>query len=296
MRALAFVLVAVTALATGTQAQTIQELIAKLKLTWNTPTEPFRIIGNVYYVGTAGLASYLITSPQGHVLIDTGLPEATPLIKASIVKLDFKLTDIKQLLNTHAHLDHTGGLAELKKDTGAPLAASAPDKPLLEGGYYPGQEDDKSLAFPPVKVDRVIGEGDKVTVGDVTLTALMTPGHSPGCTSWTLTVRENNQDHNVIIFCSATVALNQLVGKPTHSTIIADYRKTFARARDIKADVFLAPHPEMYGMMEKRALIGEGKPNPFVKAGEFNTYVAELEKAFDTELAKQTAAAQEKKN
>ena len=100
------------------------------------------------------------------MLIDTGLPEATPLIKANIEKLGFKLADIKYLLNTHAHLDHTGGFAELKKDTGAQMVSSAADKPLLEGGYYPGQEDNAALKFPPVKVDRVVGEGDKITIPD----------------------------------------------------------------------------------------------------------------------------------
>jgi metallo-beta-lactamase class B len=290
MRIVAAALLAFFTLASSAQAQTLRDLLEKMKETWNAPNEPFRVIGNIYYVGTAGLSSFLITSSQGHVLIDTGLPEANPQIKANIEKLGFKVGDIKQLLNTHAHLDHSGGLAELKKDTGASFAASAGDKPLLEGGYYPGQENERALAFPPIKVDRVIGEGATVTVGDTTLTALMTPGHSPGCTSWSMTARESGKDHRVIIFCSATVALNKLVGKPTHPTIVEDYRKTFARARDLKVDVFLAPHPEMFAMAEKRGLVREGAPNPFVKEGEFNVYVAGLETAFETELAKQTAA------
>jgi len=289
MRALVVALLALATTVTTAPAQTLRDLLDKFKVTWNTPTEPFRIVGNIHYVGTEGLASYLITSPQGHVLIDTGLPEANPLIKANIEKLGFKLADIKYLLNTHAHLDHTGGLAELKQATGATMLASAADKPLLEGGYYPGQESETLLAFPPVKVDRIIAEGDKVTLGDVTLTALMTPGHSPGCTSWTTRVKEDGRDVSVIIFCSATVALNRLTGQPTYPGIIEDYRKTFARARDIKADVLLAPHPEMDQMAEKRAQIRAGGPNPFVKPGEFNTYTAELEKAFEAELAKQTA-------
>jgi metallo-beta-lactamase class B len=295
MRILAVAFLALLSSASAASAQTLRDLLEQLKVAWNAPTEPFRVVGNVYYVGTAGLSSFLITSPQGHVLIDTGLPEANPQIKANIEKLGFKVADIKQLLNTHAHLDHTGGLAGLKQDTGAQLAASAADKPLLEGGYYPGQESDTALNFPPVKVDRVVGEGDKITVGAVTLTALMTPGHSPGCTTWTMTAQENGQDHRVVFFCSGSVALNRLVGTPTHPGIVEDYRKTFARARDIKADVFLAPHPEMFQMKEKRALIREGGANPFVKEGEFNAYAVTLETAFETELAKQTAAL-EKKN
>src|SRR5439155_16629194 len=269
--------------------------IAALKVKWNTPTEPFKMIGNVYYVGTDGLASYLITSPQGHVVLDTAMHEAASQIKANIEKLGFKVTDIKYLVSTHAHIDHTGGLAEMKQASGAQLVAGAADKPLLEGGYYPGAEEDTALAFPPVKVDRTVREGDKVTVGDVTLTARETPGHSPGCTSWEFSVKDGDATRSVLIFCSGTVALNRLVPNPTYSGIVADYRKTFARAKDMKVDVLLAPHPEMYKMAEKRAKLAEGGPNPFVNPGEFNAYAETLEKAFEDALAKQTAAAQEKK-
>lgn len=284
------------------QAQSVSELLAQMKVKWNAPTEPFKVIDNVYYVGTAGLSSFLITSPGGHVLIDTGLPEATPLIKANIDKLGFKLSDIKYLLNTHAHLDHTGGLAELKKETGAQMVASAADKPLLEGGYYPGQQDNAALKFPPVKVDRVVGQGDKITIPDtvgkgrakrdLTLVAHMTPGHSPGCTTWTTVAREKKWNHTVVFFCSATVALNRLVGaNATYPGIVEDYKKTFATASGIIADVFLAPHPEMFKMEEKRPLIGKYEVNPFIKASEFHTFLRAAEKAFEEGLAKQKAAA-----
>ena len=279
-----------TLLTSGVSAQSLAELIKKATIAWNQPTEPFTVIGNIHYVGTNGLAVYLITTPQGHILIDTAMPEATPQIKSSIAKLGFKVADIKYLINTHAHIDHTGGLAELKHDSGAQLLAGAADKPLLEGGYYPGQETAQELKFPPVKVDRAIMDGNTVTVGDVTLTAHATPGHSPGCTSWTMNVKDGNETRSVIFFCSATVALNRLVGSPTHQGIVDDYRKTYAWARTVHFDVLLAPHPEMYGMQEKRAKITSGAPNPFVNPGEFNTYVASLEKAFDESLAKQTAA------
>ena len=252
---------------------------------WNKPTQPFKMIGNVYYVGTDGLASYLITSPQGHILVDTVMPESTSQIKANIEKLGFKVTDIKYLLNTHAHIDHTGGLAEMKQASGAQLVAGEADKPLLEGGYYPGAREETALNFPPVKVDRTVREGDKVTVGDVTLTARETPGHSPGCTSWEFSVKDGDATRSVLIFCSGTVALNRLVTNPTYSGIVADYRKTFARSKDMKVDVLLAPHPEMYRMQDKRAMLSEGAPNPFVNPGEFNAYAATLEKAFDDALA-----------
>jgi len=295
VKKIAVALVALMSLTTAVQAQTPKDLIEALKVKWNTPTEPFKMIGNVYYVGTEGLASYLITSPQGHILVDTVMPEATSQIKANIEKLGFKVTDIKYLVNTHAHIDHTGGLAEMKQASGAQMIAGEADKPLLEGGYYPGAQEDAALAFPPVKVDRTVREGDTVSVGDVTLTARETPGHSPGCTSWEFSVKDGDATRSVLIFCSGTVALNRLVTNPTYSGIVTDYRKTFARAKDMKVDVLLAPHPEMYGMAEKRAKLADGGTNPFVNPGEFKNHVETLEKAFEDALAKQTADAQEKK-
>jgi len=295
MKKLVIALVALLTLAGTAQAQTPKDLLAALLVKWNTPTELFRMIGNVYYVGTDGLASYLITSPQGHILVDTVMPEATSQIKANIEKLGFKVADIKYLLNTHAHIDHTGGLAEMKQASGAQLVAGEADKPLLEGGYYPGAREETALNFPPVKVDRTVREGDTVTIADVTLTARETPGHSPGCTSWEFSVKDGDATRSALIFCSGTVALNRLVTNPTYPGIVTDYKKTFARAQDMKPDVLLAPHPEMYKMAEKRAKLAEGGPNPFVNPGEFNAYAATLEKAFEDALAKQTADAPEKK-
>jgi metallo-beta-lactamase class B len=296
VKKLIIALVALLPFTGAAKAQTLKDLFATVVAAWNKPTEPFKIIDNVYYVGTNGLASYLITSPQGHILVDTVMPEATSQIKASIEKLGFKVTDIKYLVNTHAHIDHTGGFAEMKQVSGAQMVAGEADKPLLEGGYYPGQQEETLLQFPAVKVDRTVREGDKVTVGDVTLTAHETPGHSPGCTSWEFAVMDGDATRSVLIFCSGTVALNRLVGSPTYPGIVDDYRKTFARAKGMKVDVLLAPHPEMYRMADKRAMLADGQPNPFVVPGEFNAYAATLEKAFEEGLAKQTAAAQEKKD
>jgi metallo-beta-lactamase class B len=287
VKKLVIALVALLPLTGAVQAQTLKDLLATLRASWDKPTEPFKMIDNVYYVGTDGLASYLITSPQGHILVDTVMPETTSQIKANIEKLGFKVADIKYLLNTHAHIDHAGGLAEMKQATGAQVVAGEADKPLLEGGYYPGAREETVLAFPPVKVDRAVRERDTVTVGNVTLTAHETPGHSPGCTSWAFSVKDADATRSVLVFCSGTVALNRLVGNPTYPGIVDDYRKTFARAKQMKADILLAPHPEMYKMPEKRAKLANGAPNPFVNPT--------LEKAFDDALAKQTAAAQDKK-
>ena len=276
---------------TSSSAQSLKELLEKATIAWNKPTEPFTIIDNIHYVGTNGLAVYLVTTREGHILIDTAMPEATSQIRSSIEKLGFKLGDIKFLINTHAHIDHTGGLAELKQLTGALLISGAADKPLLEGGYYPGRETAAELKFPAVKVDRTVKEGDTVSLGGVTLTAHATPGHSPGCTSWTTSVKEGANPRSIVFFCSATVALNQLVGAPTHPTIVEDYRKTFAWAHTVQPDILLAPHPEMYGMQDKRAKLAAGAPNPFVRPGEFGAYITSLEKAFEESLNKQKSAA-----
>jgi metallo-beta-lactamase class B len=286
--ALLLMLVAMPGLASS---QTIKDLLETARRTWNAPTEPFRVIGNVYYVGTAGLASYLLTGPSGHVLIDTVMPEATSQIKANVEKLGFKVADIKLLLNTHAHIDHTGGFAELKKETGAELVAGERDKPLLEGGHYPGAESETALHFPAAKVDRAVKDGEIVTLGPIRLTAHATPGHSPGCTTWTTNVEEAGREHGVIFFCSATVALNRLVPNPTYAGIVEDYERTFATAPSIPGDVLLAPHPEMYGMTAKRARIADGAPNRFVVPGEFQTYLAKLKSDFDAALTKQRGAA-----
>jgi metallo-beta-lactamase class B len=292
MRTLAAALCALTLFATGAQAQTVKDFLAQVTKKWTTPFEPFHMIGNIYYVGTDGIAVYIIKTSDGLILMDTALPQSTGMIKDNIAKLGFKLSDIKYILNTHAHFDHTGGFAEIKKETGAQLVAGERDKPLLEGGYYPGDEKNADLAFPAVKVDRAVKEGDKVTLGDTTLIAHATPGHSPGCTSWEMTVKDGNQNRDVLFFCSGTVALNKLVGHPTHAGIVEDYRSTYAKVKAMKIDVPLGPHPEVYGMQEKRAQMKDGAPNPFVAPGELTTYVAKLEQDFDKQLAKQTAALQ----
>jgi metallo-beta-lactamase class B len=288
-------LCALALVVTGVQAQTVKDFLAAVTQKWTAPFEPFQLIDNIYYVGTDGIAAYIIKTSQGLILLDTALPESTGMIKANIAKLGFRLADIKIILNSHAHFDHTGGLAEIKKDTGAQLVAGERDKPLLEGGYYPGDEKNADLAFPPVKVDRAVKEGDKVTLGQTTLIAHSMPGHSPGCTSWEMTVKDAGQDRDVLFFCSGTVALNRLVGHPTHPGIVDDYRSTFAKAKAMKVDVLLGPHPEVYGMQAKRAQMKDGAPNPFVKPGELQTYVAGLEQDFDKQLAKQTAALEQTK-
>ena len=254
------------------------------------PTEPFKIIGDLYYVGTEGSASYLVTSPQGSVLVDSGLADTVPLVEANIAKLGFQLADIKYLFTSRAAPDRAGGLAQFKKDTGAQIVASALDKPLLEGGLA-------AQGVDAVKVDRVVGDGDKLNLvdskinkGGVLFVAHLMPGPTPGCTSWTLPVREQKWNHTVIFDCGAFVGDNRLVGNAERPGIVEDYQKSFAAAKGLIADVFLAPYPDIFKMNDKRALIHEGWLNPFIRAGEFHAYVDAAEKDFKAELARQQQA------
>jgi metallo-beta-lactamase class B len=256
---------------------------------WTKPTQPFQVIGNIYFVGTEGLSSWLITSPKGHILIDGGMPENAALIEANIKALGFKLSDVDLLLNSHAHFDHAGGLAQLKKDTGAILVSSAGDKWALENGKYPGSEDVGELDFPGVKVEQTIADGAAIGLGGNSLTANITPGHTKGCTSWTMTVKDGGKAYRVIFFCSATVAANRLAPNPQYPGIVADYQKTFVKLAKLKADVFLAPHPEQMRMATKRAAMGPGKPNPFINPAELGANAVKLEADFKTQLARQQA-------
>jgi metallo-beta-lactamase class B len=257
---------------------------------WTTPTPGFRIIDNVYWVGTEGLASYLITSPKGHILIDAGVAADAPLIEKNIAALGFRLKDVKVLLNSHAHFDHSGGLAQIKKDSGATLIASAGDRSALEGGFYLGSESNHAFDAPPVKVDSLIAEGQSVALGGVTLTAHLTPGHTRGCTSYSFVVHDAGRALNALVFCSATVAANRLVGRPQYPGIVSDYLATFAKARAMRVDVFLAPHPEFFAMAQKRAKRAPGAANPFVDPSEFPAFIDRAEAEFKLQLAAQESA------
>jgi len=258
---------------------------------WTKPTEPFTLIGNIHYVGTAGLASFLITTDQGHILLDGALPESVAQIEANIKTLGFKLADIKYLLNSHAHFDHSGGLAQLKQDTRATLVASEGDRSALEGGFYLGSEQIAALKAPPVKVDRVIADGETLKLGSTVLTANLTPGHTRGCTSWSMPVSERGEAQQVLFFCSSTVAFNRLVNPPQYPGIVEDYEKTFAKAKTLEVDVFLAAHPEFFGMAEKRARQRAGGSNPFIDPQEFRAYMVKSQADFHRQLVEQQARA-----
>jgi metallo-beta-lactamase class B len=255
----------------------------KLGDNWATPTEPFRIIGELYYVGTEGLAAYLFVTPKGHILIDGGTPAAAALIEASIRRLGFEVEDVEILLNSHAHYDHSGGLAQLKRDSGAALYAMEGDRSALEGGFYLGSEDDASMGAPPVAVDRALHDGEVVELGGTRLVAHHTPGHSRGCTSWGFTI----DGHEGLVFCSATVAANRITPPLQYDGIVEDYRRTFAKVKAMKVDIPLAPHPELFDELAKRARAkaAPGGPNPFVAPGELGPFIEEAEAAFERTLA-----------
>ena len=261
---------------------------------WSAPTAPFKIADNLYYVGTQGISSFLITTPKGHILIDGAMPTSAKLIEAGITKLGFKPSDVKILLNTHAHFDHAAGLAELKRDTGAEMISSEGDRKALETGKYIGSEAVTMLDFAPVKVDRVVRDGERVRLGGAVLTAHVTPGHTAGCTTWTFDVRVAGVSRPAMVYCSTSVAANRLVSKtlgPQYPGIVEDDRASFMKLATMKADIFLAPHAEQFGLDAKRAKLGSSGPNPFVDPTELQRFVAGSAAEFERDLAKQREAA-----
>ena len=257
---------------------------------WNKPFVPFTVIGNIHYVGTEGASAFLITTPEGHILIDGILAQSVPQIIGNIRALGFDIRDVKFLLNSHAHIDHAGGLAGLQRASGARMVASAADRPTLEAGAI-GFGPTKDMAFPPIRVDRVIGDGDTVTLGGATLTAHMTPGHTQGCTTWSLPVRgADGAQHTALFHCSTTVA-GQSVHPESWPGMVAAYRATFAKLRAMKADVLLAPHDNFFDLEARRARQLAGDANAFVDPHALGRLNEEMAKAFEGELGRQKGAA-----
>lgn len=257
---------------------------------WNEPLAPFNVIGNIYYVGSETVSSFLIATPEGHFLIDGVLPQTAPQIAANIGALGFDIRDVKYLLNSHAHFDHAGGLAGLQRLSGALMVASAADRGTLENGdiaYGPSA----GLRFPPIRVDQVIGDGDTITLGGATLIAHMTPGHTAGCTSWSMQVTgADGAPHTAFFHCSSTVA-GQSLAPEAYPGIVAAYRQTFERVRALRADVFLANHDNFFDLHEKRARQLAGDANAFVDPDELQNFNARLAEAFEAEWTRQQHAA-----
>lgn len=253
---------------------------------WNDPYDPFTVYANIHYVGSRTVSAWLITDPRGHILIDGVVPQSAPMIAGNIARLGFDVRDVKYLLNSHAHVDHAGGLAGLKRRSGAIMVASAADKPFLEAGDI-GHGPSGGVKFPPVRVDRVIADGEQLRVGATVLTAHVTPGHSPGCTSWSMDATGAAAARRRVFFhCSATVAGQSLVPE-AYPGIVANFRATFARVRGMKADIFLANHDNFFDLHAKRARLAAGDANAFVDPGELGRFNDTLEAAFEKTLAEQ---------
>lgn len=254
---------------------------------WTQPAPPFRVVGPIYYVGTEGLAAYLIQTRAGLILLDGTMAENVPAIEANIRALGFRLRDVKILLNSHAHFDHAAGLATLKRDTGATLLASAGDRPALETGRPPSDVSYGLIEFPPVKVDHMLVDGRPVTLGEVSLTPIITPGHTPGCTTWTTRVQDGARNLRVIFPCSISVAGNKLVGNRGYPGIVGDFHKGFARMRTLSADIVLPAHPELAEVRERAMRREAGDADAFIAPGLLKTMTDQAEVQFTAELARQ---------
>jgi len=247
---------------------------------WNRPIEPFRVIANIHYVGVAGLSSFLITTPEGHILIDSALPESVPHIRAGVEKLGFRFGDIKVLLASHAHIDHVGGHAQMKELTGAQVMAMGKDAAVIESGGKGDFLFEGEFAWKPCKVDRVLKDRDTVSLGGVTLTARWTPGHTKGCTTWTTVIEDGGRKLDVVLIGGTNIVRDTKVsGMPKYPEIETDYRRTFEVLKSLRCDVFLAPHPFQFGMEEKLKKLGAGA-NPFIDPEGYRARVDNAEKAF----------------
>ena len=258
---------------------------------WTTPHTPFRIVGNVFYVGSKDLASYLITTPQGHILINSNLTTSVPQIEKSVEALGFHFKDVKILLISHGHWDHAAGSADLVRLTGAKYMVMDADVPLIESGgrtdFQYGSE--AGSHFPPATVNRVLHDGDEVRLGGVGLVAHKTPGHTKGCTTWTMTVADGGKSYHVVIVGSPNVNPGyKLVKNAAYPGIAQDYELTFRTLKALPCDVFLGAHGGYFGMEAKYQRMKEGGANPFVDPEGYQSYVAEREETFRKELAKQS--------
>lgn len=252
---------------------------------WTRATPPFHVVGPIWYVGSEGLASYLVRTPAGAVLIDATMAENVPAILRNLAALGLRPHDVKLLLVTHAHFDHVAGDAAMVRATGARVFAGARDVPALRSGTPPGEVDYQAVRFAPVPVTRGVRDGDTLRFGGVTIRAVETPGHTPGCTSWTMRVNGNGRPLEVVFAGSLTAGGNILVGNRRYPGIVADYRRSFARLAALPADVVLPAHPEIADVMAHRV---DGR---WVQPGLLRRIADGASRDFDRELARQQAAA-----
>lgn len=255
---------------------------------WKAPVPPRRLVDNIHYVGAAGVSSFLITSPVGHVLLDTGFEETVPLILRSVEQLGFRPGDIKFILSSHAHVDHTGGHARMQQLTGATIVASAQDARLLADGgtrdYSPFPIE--LMRYTPAKAGRIVRDGDTVSIGSVSLTAHLTPGHTRGATTWAMRVKEDGRTYDVVFFSSASiVAGTRLLHPPAYPTIVADYKATWAKLKSLPCDIWFSPHGGQFSMAQKLEQLERGaKPNPFVDPSGWKSLLEKSEREFNAQF------------
>jgi metallo-beta-lactamase class B len=254
-------------------------LLAQGNPDWHREFPAFRIAGNIYYVGTADLASYLITTPQGHILLNTDFKEDVPLIKKSVEQLGFAYKDIKIILISHAHGDHDEATGLVRSETGAKLMVMDGDVP---------EEESSAPGRPGAHVDRVLHDGDTVELGGSKLVAHLTPGHTKGCTTWTMQLREDGRTLNVVVIGSPNVNAGYiLVGNKKYPQIADDYVKTFARLKSLPCDVFLGAHGGYFGLKAKHEKLKAEATNPFIDPDGYKAYVAERNETFQKEWSRQ---------
>jgi metallo-beta-lactamase class B len=247
---------------------------------WNKPFPAHKIVGNMYFVGSEQLGSFLMTTPEGNILINSDYEETVPVIRAAVETLGFKFTDIKILLGSHAHPDHMTGDAMVKQLTGATVMAMAEDVPALQN-IRPGGK--------PHPIDRTLHDGDTVTLGGTTLTAHLTPGHTKGCTTWTFKTTENGKSYDVVIVGSLSLNAAVLVNNPTYPNIQEDFIKSFKVMRSLPADVFVGSHNGFYQMTQKYARLDKGGPNPYIDPAGYKALIDSSERAFNDQLKSSTA-------
>lgn len=255
---------------------------------WNNPFPPHRVMDNVYFVGTEMLASFLITTPEGHILMNSNYESSVPLVRASVKELGFDFKEVKILISGHAHPDHVEGDALVKELTGAQVVVGRLEVPAVKAIRPGGKEH---------PIDRVVDDGDTVTLGGTTLTAHLTPGHTKGCLAWTMDLKEGGKTYHALIECSLNGQFLQYAGNKDYSEIVDDFRATFKKVREFPVDVFLSSHTVFYGMDQKYTTLKarrEGDPNPFVDPEGYKAHVDQYEKIFESTLARQQAQAEGK--
>ena len=261
---------------------------------WNVSQKPFRVYGNTYYVGVHGLSSILITSPQGHILIDGDLAESAPKIAANIQALGFRVKDVKLILNSHVHFDHASGLAQLQKLSGAQVAASPPTAHALKAGHS-GPDDPQYGTLPgitPIAKVKVIKDGETLHVGPLALTAHFTPGHTPGGTSWTWQSCDQDRCLNIAYVDSLRAASRpdfKFSNNPTYPNVRTDFAKTFATVAALPCDILLTPHPEVSDLWDRLDKRDRGDANALMDSGMCKQLAQRSKEDFDKRLAEEAS-------